>query len=539
MYSPIAGVTSRPTLPPRVEMELRRACARLQPEKKTSDTDAKAVSEQPSSHHRHALERNNRRSQIYLEIQTSKIKPTSPHIHTHRRHPSEPIPGPASYTHVPTNAATSFENTASQLKSSAGSNPDKLKQETSQSRYRTKSSHVRKQAATHSDSLAQIRAAVDSRPKTSAAACIDYEGPSIDSGSGSTSCTNTTYDPIAYTSTGLTSLAITPGNEKRSLINPNQRVSEQVLGSKPAASRADATAKLWMNKEFARRRSEAESTELARSSSQNLANRPRTSGPDYQLSRAGSISESIRDYIRPRPSSDNVRSSRAGANELSRSASQSSDKNNAGGGWWRGGRLSRKGSWNSLRSGGKGQEKELSNDEKDSAGMNLNRSLPPLPGLDSYKERETKLHISQLVKPGSKEAKFDSSERSRDNDRGGKRGPTIIDEDGLERTLSASEEMARQAELRKAVEEKMRTGVMSPPSERRPTTPGVSPSLMRGQSYGIGASERALAERPTNGKGPHVNVSEVSASVEKKRSGLMKRMSRLLGGGGGKLVSVS
>lgn len=120
-------------------------------------------------------------------------------------------------------------------------------------------------------------------------------------------------------------------------------------------------------------------------------------------SHAGSIKDNIidgiRDYIQPRPSVDHVsrsqsrRSSQAGSRSSSRPSSRGSMSSSKG--WLRNAanELRRKGSWSSFRSNR--EENPGKRGRAPDKGPDLNRSLPPLPGLDQYKE--PKKHIGQLL----------------------------------------------------------------------------------------------------------------------------------------------
>lgn len=110
-------------------------------------------------------------------------------------------------------------------------------------------------------------------------------------------------------------------------------------------------------------------------------------GPHRPGSRAGAIAESvkgtIRDCMRPRPSADTLRATRS--------------ETTGGSPWWRGaggGRPRRGGSCGHL-------PPEAENPGRPGPGgpPNLNRDLPPLPGLDQYRERTRGVtHIAQLMR---------------------------------------------------------------------------------------------------------------------------------------------
>lgn len=270
-----------------------------------------------------------------------------------------------------------------------------------------------KQAEGQEPVLDHIRASLHGRPKTSAAATVDYDEPSGGSSKSSTR-SNTDYDHHARpTSTAVTSAVLTPGDDKR--ISDNRQPSVDSYIRTPsddscqsgdaiahAKARQDHTAALRLAEE-----KYSKSGRAARPGSKASKQSRRWGGDgdsDYErpLSRAGSISESIRSgishYIRPRASQDSMRSGRSSASGLSRSHSRSSSTSRrSSSGWWRGG-LRRKDSWSSFRSTRPDQD-EPSKLRKNGE-PNLNRPLPALPGLDQYKE--TKTHIGQLMKGGAR-----------------------------------------------------------------------------------------------------------------------------------------
>ena len=127
--------------------------------------------------------------------------------------------------------------------------------------------------------------------------------------------------------------------------------------------------------------------------------------PSRARSRAGSIKDSIiggiRDYMQPRSSMDRSsrpqsRQSRTATRDSSKTPSRTSSVTRNSKEWMRNAAnsLRRKGSISSMIS-------QRGNDDGDDRGrkkdktVDLNRQLPPLPGLDSYKE--PKKHIAQLL----------------------------------------------------------------------------------------------------------------------------------------------
>ena len=311
--------------------------------------------------------------------------------------------------------------------------------------------------------LAAVRAAMAERPRTAmaphrrASAASDGEaGPS----SASTSRSNTTRDPERVSaSTGLTSFAHTPADDKRA----SGHAAPAGPGFPPRNSSRDARARQLLAQEIARRErvrdiyagaaaAESPATTYATAPTSAATAPPASGGPrplqrhasqasvrddppHRPKTRAGSFRDNLvgglRDYIQPRPSVDRHGSSRsrsrardapavdAPSRPGSRatvdphrrpgsSGSHDSRTSGAGGGrsrsWLRGAAsgLRRKGSWSSFRSHRRGGGGEESGDEgergrKTERGPDLNRSLPPLPGLETYREKKAKTHIAQLL----------------------------------------------------------------------------------------------------------------------------------------------
>lgn len=247
----------------------------------------------------------------------------------------------------------------------------------------------------------EIRQNIQARPKTSAAATVDYVGEHSDS-SRSTSRSTSHFPSHRPTSTGLTSLAITPGEERqRSHIRrPSDESYQEELARREAED--------WMREKLAQRQAEqryaskgparpaSRSSRLSRMTSRSdVGDRPASRAGSL----AGSIADSISNYIRPRgnSSADSLRSGRSSAmSDRSRSSSMSRSSTGRQGFFHRNS-LRHKGSWASFRSARPDQEEK---NTKKNGEPNLNRPLPALPGLDSYKE--SKPHIGQLMKGGAK-----------------------------------------------------------------------------------------------------------------------------------------
>ena len=314
--------------------------------------------------------------------------------------------------------------------------------------------------------LKHIRDSLHVRPKTSAAACVDYSGASGES-SKSTSRSYTDYDNKfpRPTSTAATSAALTPGDDKKPpSFDYNRRPS---YGSshhrRPSEdsyqSDESEQAKLWRQKKLLIQQAEDRyyNSGLAARPGSRTSKRSRSklsmredSDSEYErpLSRASSIGSSIAsgisNYIRYRPSQDSMRSDYSNASGLSRSGSRSSRSSSTGrrGSWWKGNGLRRKGSWSSFRSAR--PEEEEPRKHRKNGGPNLNRPLPALPGLDQYKEAKT--HIGQLMKSGHRGRKAKREQQvsganpyAQDQMRGHVKKESIsapiVSNDGIERTL--------------------------------------------------------------------------------------------------------
>ncbi|KAI9832783.1 MAG: hypothetical protein M1819_004003 [Sarea resinae] len=205
--------------------------------------------------------------------------------------------------------------------------------------------------------------------------------------STSSSRTNTTVDKDHSRSTGLTSAALTPAVKDKPF--------------EPVLPRSEITATAWSERARVRRPSEER--------------RPPT--------RASSLKENIQNYIKPRASKESLRSNHSGGS--SRSA----------GSWWSHMGLSRRGS----RSRGHQSKSERTGQQSPGA-IDLNRPLPPLPGLDQWEEnQQPKTHVANLM---------------RDDAVG--RAPAAIAHAYADE--EPQEEQQRIEELRRAVEAKMTTG---------------------------------------------------------------------------------
>ena len=521
-FRPVSFVIERPVLESQVESELRQACAKLVQESTPSGSDF------------HELLSHHERLQRYMEERNAKKVPR-PERQQHnggseaaftrpsRRKTSNP--DPSSHTHLHTYHGNVPKATTSARQHQIP-NIEDVHFEPLEPTHTTVSGTTRRRKPMSDDPLAQIRAELDSRPKTSAAACVDYNGHSTGT-STSTTRTNTTYD--LRPSTGLTSLAMTPADRK-SASSAHQRVSEQVLRDTEAASVADEKAKAWMTQELARRRVGSTTSQAQSPVSRQTSQSPESARPQ---SRSGSIAEGIREYIRPKASMESMRSTRS-ENNHSRSGSRGSFGNP--GSWWRGGVL-RKGSWSSFRSARPEDEAEARTTSRKHSGPDLNRTLPPLPGLDQYKEKKpAPMHISQLMRPTEDRAPSSGSRPVQLTNQ------TVIDDDGLERTLSGSQR--RQEKLKQLVEEKMSLGTISPPISPRSSIPPPKRSKSENATSDAATPvpftprtphpprpDRDQHQRRGEGKEAAVSVQELPTSATKERKPSWgKRISKMFHG---------
>lgn len=518
-FEPPSPLIARQNLSPHVESSLRRSCAVIlqelnEPEQFYEDISARG-------HYRSDREGERAKASHRAGGDGQARKASSGR---HKRNESGPDSAPAPYTHVPTNAAASFEQTATGNALRQRHCRDHLTFEPLEPTH-TRISPV---ASNVQDPRHRPGASFGRRPKISYASFVDRSEDT----SSSTTRTNTTYD--RGHSTGLTSAALTPGdssNEKRF----SQRISEQILQDGTAA-------KSWMTQELAKRRVETASAPPP------SRNRPE---PERSRSRAGSIKEGIIQYIRPRASQDSMRS-------VARSDSAARDGNSGkeGGTWWRGGSLSRQGSNKSFRDG--------ANNEKGRPlsfvpGSNLNRALPALPGLDNWQEKKKPpTHIAHLMRGGGT-AKANATTLDSLSSIGSKKSkekPTIVDETGMERTLSKAEERLRQKDLKKAVEEKMLKGAIMSPSISADLVEARQKSLEREEKQ-ASSKERKARRQTTRQSVALTKTAEVAAKDAASRSknekasagvvivpetmekeqvkekpGLRKRLSRFMLGGG-------
>ena len=207
---------------------------------------------------------------------------------------------------------------------------------------------------------------------------------------------------VHHASTTMTTAAVTPSR-------PSNRGSQSIVLNddqyQAAVEQADAAAAEWMRRELEKRRQKqdrertaqaAQTTQVAQPVSQRPPSRSGVGG------RARSLSNGIRDYIRPRTASNSRPASRNGR-ERSDSAGITRTPSQSHG--WRSWSLQRRPSVDSIS----GSSSAFQSDPRFAAKkeVDLNRPLPALPSVDTYKPPEPKTstagHIANLMRPKVKE----------------------------------------------------------------------------------------------------------------------------------------
>jgi len=441
-YSPSPSAMEKPALHPQLAFDLRQACAILVDATNPPDPDddsyqyetlkkmevgriakyvAQARATEVKAQKAVIKQVNPRQEKIKpreidvrsREVQSSdeQVKKEQPRRYSQRRPPEDirdptSAPNPVPRHYVPTYAPPPIFNSMSTSRSPKQSSKTHMPvlDPPLPAQPDVPDTDTGKQREGEEPALRHIRASLHARPKTSAAACIDYNDPSDASSSRSTSRSTCNNDAIHRpTSTGLSSLtALTPGEDKQ--MSRHRRPSDESYND---AAKEEARA--W---EMTRRRAEEHAGDArgprSTSRSSKFSRMTQASEHERPASRAGSIASSIAGgishYMRPRASFATERSGRSSfrsSKASSRSGSRSSSMSRRSSGWWRNGGLRRKGSWASFRSARPEGEKDKSH--RKNGEPNLNRPLPALPGLDQY--RETKTHIGQLMKVGGRKIK--------------------------------------------------------------------------------------------------------------------------------------
>ncbi|KAI9652270.1 MAG: hypothetical protein M1829_001800 [Trizodia sp. TS-e1964] len=396
-------------LSPEVAAELRNACAGiLQQFKPLAQAYEDIARSQPPRRPRTAAE---------LGSSAAKIETYSSHSKRHRRKASDPLVDEQRrrkaeeaqrYKHIPVNAATSFQRTASTAdRENRPARTDFSNEPENGAKPSAACAITLSAMPRHANlHLLDTNLAVEKPPRTAGT------GPDSYDTSPSTSRTNTSSNRLSR-STGVTTIpsgGYTPAepalpsdslDRSNSGAKPGEGrtpISEQVLCDYEKAFRADLEAKEWMARTLSRRRAEAEAREsrpASRGAGSRIAQyiRPPSRGAGETRGRSASQSSVIpsrsnsmtraavkfADYIKPRASIDSMR-----PEECPEST----------GSWWNT-HTRRRGSSTSRSVSRSGHEVEHEF-EAQTPELNLNRALPPLPSLDSWKDPKP-IHIAQLM----------------------------------------------------------------------------------------------------------------------------------------------
>ncbi|KAK7181745.1 hypothetical protein DPSP01_008612 [Paraphaeosphaeria sporulosa] len=320
---------SRQRIDPKTEQELRAACALILQNFKPSDhdiPDADPKLDFRGPHRRREHKTDDAQVRVHRPTGAPPEHATS---HNVRRGSQKVATAPKSYPDLPLRANTGkrrVENTENITSEAEARRP--LKSPTTDAPR-----HVLARADTDTDDGMSV-----GTPLTASTDTHMYSG-----------------------STAPTSVAVTHVSSKRT--------SRQ--GDNPAAI-ADAQAAEWMRQELEKRRQQLAAQPQSR---------PQTS--DKPPSRANSIRSGIREYMFPGSRS----LSRAQSHASLRSQSSDQPKRSGSVQGWRSWGLNRSSSRSSSRPGTSSGRKGLAEHEKKSE-LNLNRELPPLPSLDTWKEPE-------------------------------------------------------------------------------------------------------------------------------------------------------
>ncbi len=451
-FLPPSPLIDRRALSAQIEGELKRACATVLANEQSADDDLAVIAHYISSHPQ------------------KDSKPTK-----HDKHSSFVFQPPKAY--VPELAAASFLQSTSKLSTRVQTQHKRDRQAsagtTALDPLEPANTKVSRQkpsfSNTEDEALYEIRSKLESRPKTSAAACIDYPEPTSPDQSNPT--TSVPSDRTTC-STPFTSAGITPGQTSKRFSQsvPNAignieiepivttalpKCSDEAISLAPEQA---AQARAWMAEQLARRRRSSSQTPQDTSATKPLREfHPQTrhnSESSRPASRAGSIrtniSNNIREYIRPGSAAGSIRSNHSISSTLSRTRQG----------------LKAKISSVSLRSRASSRQRPGYDDGDeyfiDPEQVDLDRPLPPLPGLDSYREKPK--HIGLMMK-----SMITPSALRRDTKN------VVIDTNGMERVMTADEEKQRKDDLARAVLEKMSTGSIG----SRPASPTGVVSVYR------------------------------------------------------------
>ena len=353
--------------------------------------------------------------------------------------------------------------------------------------------------------LSDIRSKLDSRPKTSAAACIDYAEPisPVSNRTNSNRSNRTAY------STPYTSAGITPGQTSKRFSQsvPNFAIPAEI-------DAADITALPQFPDEHTSGDPRIRHLEVCNRSSLQAA-RDHLNTPSRletsisrTRSRANSFRRSVREYIRPGSSAESIHSVHTTNSNAPHDQSRSRRRISALKSKISNASLRSRESSNKLRSGyDDGDEYFIDADH-----LNLDRPLPPLPGLDSYRERPK--HIGQMMKsiftPNSQ-----SRSRTTHN--------VVIDGNGVERTMTADEERQRKEDLARACLEKMSMGsIGSAPTSPTTQTTSHKHAVQSSLDGELGGQSRPVTAGSGNGLGAVPLYKTTSAYRNRASSSLDK-----------------
>ncbi len=397
-YSPSASEIERQVLSSHVLGQLRQSCARIVQQTSPAGHELEDLPD-----HTETLRRLNDEYERAQRILSTGLRPAR-RQESRKLGPRIEIPeysreSSAPYVQFPQNAVTSFEVTTSSRQPFSAPKFEKTTAEQTESANQKKVDSAHRNPENH---LSRIRVAEFNFLETSASA-----GPSANS-STATSRSTTTYGGIAHTtSTGLTSLATTPADPKRA-----SGSKRQSLQNGHSTSLADASAKAWMAQELSRRRAEYENGRTARpatrSSFQHRQVEEKRPASRAGATAAGGMVDSTRDNTRP------VRSTETLHPEYHLPRPRSRGGRDHG---WRSSGSMPSDTPKSLVNPQLSQQEVVAPDQAE--GLDLNRALPPLPGLDQYKEKKpVPIHIAQLMRSTRGERRLESNLHHVSDDRG-------------------------------------------------------------------------------------------------------------------------
>lgn len=440
-HGPAAVVVDRQQLSPSELAELREACAEL-----ARQVSRVAQIQDDIRHHRDAdKKRKKEKSRTKKSSQTRTAKSEPQPLSSRHREDADWPSAPPPYSHVPVHAAAGFRNTAGQktrlsTQDADMTDPDPLALARMPSRMKPRSQGD----PVHQP--ARMSANVGRRPVTAAAASADHPGGWPDR-SNSTSRTGTTLD---QPSTRLSSWS-SPADERKSSPGGHRR-SDRILLDRPATSAAGVAAKTWRMQELAHRRPEVSSGRTTGPGSR-VSTSYKTTGTERPASRAGtiagSVKDTIRDYIRPRPSSDTTHIAPPARSEhRSRGVHGrvGPECQGSGSNWWRGSATGSRRSWSSFRNGKSADDGPCPSGTDESP--NLNRDLPALPGLDQYREKKPNAtHVAQLMRAERAPPRTTSEPPGE---------PRDAFTDAMHRHLIEAERIRHEEAVQRAMEDRMR-----------------------------------------------------------------------------------